>query len=236
MAEYVVVDKEQLESDLTAIADSIRGKADTTESLAFPEGYIEVVDSLVSGTEIETLIDESGVLDNTEGTVTEKVASITHIAEVLKASTILYWANTAITHIDFYIDWVIRIDLANTKQLQYIEGIDLTKLITHPTYLFEGSNIVTINRPLDLSAFTSYYRWLNAFQCPELVNISFVPETINGSISFGQSSKLTAESIQSIIDGLAYVSTAQTLTLHKDITLTDEQKATINTKGWTLVQ
>jgi hypothetical protein len=47
---------------------------------------------------------------------------------------------------------------------------------------------------------------------------------------------LTAESIQSIIDGLATVTTAQTLTLNKAIVLTDEQKATINAKGWTLAQ
>jgi hypothetical protein len=51
-----------------------------------------------------------------------------------------------------------------------------------------------------------------------------------------QSSKLSATSVQSIIDGLATVETAQTLTLAKAIVLTDTQKATINAKGWTLAQ
>jgi hypothetical protein len=55
-------------------------------------------------------------------------------------------------------------------------------------------------------------------------------------MSLAQSSKLTSESVQSIINGLATVTTAQTLTLNKAIALTDEQKATIQTKGWTLVQ
>ena len=51
-----------------------------------------------------------------------------------------------------------------------------------------------------------------------------------------RSSKLSAESVQSIIDGLAIVGTAQTLTLHSSIVLTDEQKAQISSKNWTLVQ
>ena len=56
------------------------------------------------------------------------------------------------------------------------------------------------------------------------------------SISFAQSSSLSATALQSIINALATVTTAQTLTLHKNIALTDEQKATIQTKGWTLAQ
>jgi hypothetical protein len=56
------------------------------------------------------------------------------------------------------------------------------------------------------------------------------------SISFAQSSSLSATALQSIINALATVTTAQTLTLHKNIALTDEQKATINSKGWTLAQ
>lgn len=43
-------------------------------------------------------------------------------------------------------------------------------------------------------------------------------------------------SVRSIIDGLATVTTTQAITFHKDIALTDEQKQTINNKGWTLVQ
>jgi hypothetical protein len=74
------------------------------------------------------------------------------------------------------------------------------------------------------------------YNCGRLENVSFVAESIQNSVSFAQSSLLSAESIQSIIDGLATVETAQTLTLSKQITLTDEQKATINAKGWTLAQ
>lgn len=46
MADYVVINKEQLESDLTAVADHIRAKSGTTESLTFPEGFTSAVDAL----------------------------------------------------------------------------------------------------------------------------------------------------------------------------------------------
>lgn len=74
------------------------------------------------------------------------------------------------------------------------------------------------------------------YKCKALVEVRFVANTIHWSISFADSPLLSAESVQSIIDGLATVTTAQTITFHKDIALTDEQKQIINEKGWTLVQ
>lgn len=74
------------------------------------------------------------------------------------------------------------------------------------------------------------------YNCKALVEVRFVAATIHWSISFADSPLLSAESVQSIIDGLATVTTAQTITFHKNIALTDEQKQTINEKGWTLVQ
>jgi hypothetical protein len=73
-------------------------------------------------------------------------------------------------------------------------------------------------------------------RCEALEEFRIKNNTLSLSLSFSRSSKLSAETVQSIIDGLATVETAQTLTLHKNIVLTDEQKATIESKGWTLVQ
>lgn len=84
--------------------------------------------------------------------------------------------------------------------------------------------------------FSSATKVTYMFGCNELEYVRFAPNTLSISISLAASSKLTSESIQSIIDGLATVETAQTLTLNKAIVLTDEQKATINVKGWTLAQ
>lgn len=74
------------------------------------------------------------------------------------------------------------------------------------------------------------------YKCNALVEVRFVAATIHWSISFADSPLLSAESVRSIIDGLATVTTAQTITFSQDIALTDAQKQTINEKGWTLVQ
>lgn len=82
--------------------------------------------------------------------------------------------------------------------------------------------------------------FMSVFQsCSELQEVRFVANSILHGISFSSSSKLSDLSIQSIIDGLADFTggTARTLTVHKTVgeKLTDEQKATITAKNWTLV-
>lgn len=68
-----------------------------------------------------------------------------------------------------------------------------------------------------------------------LKEVRFAENGIRSSVSFA-SAVLTDESIQSIIDGIAEVTSAQTLTLHETVKnkLTEEQLAVINEKGWTL--
>lgn len=73
--------------------------------------------------------------------------------------------------------------------------------------------------------------------CYDLEEVRFVPGTIGLSIDLGQSSKLSDASVASIVDGLATVTTSQTLKLHATTKgkLTESQIATITqTKGWTL--
>lgn len=77
----------------------------------------------------------------------------------------------------------------------------------------------------------------NSFNnCKALVRLRYIG-TISTSISFAQSPLLDDASIQGIVDALAEVATAQTLTLHATVgaKLTDAQKATITAKNWTLV-
>lgn len=75
-----------------------------------------------------------------------------------------------------------------------------------------------------------------AFNCNSLKKITFKQGTICYSISFMNCGSLSDESIQSIIDGIAQVTTAQTITFNAAVKakLTEEQIAAINEKGWTL--
>lgn len=49
MAYDKVIDSAQLEADLTTVADAIRAKGETTEPLAFPDGYKSAIESIEVG-------------------------------------------------------------------------------------------------------------------------------------------------------------------------------------------
>lgn len=110
-----------------------------------------------------------------------------------------------------------------------------TSHVTNFLSLFDLHGVLhSIYGVLDLSSVTKSVGL--AFDCYSLKKITFKAETIHYSISFIHCGSLSDESIQSIIDGLAQVETAQTITFHENIKakLTEEQIATINEKGWTL--
>lgn len=90
--------------------------------------------------------------------------------------------------------------------------------------LFDFTKVMNVN-----SAFSN---------TPALVNIFFKHNTLSKGISLVNSPLLSAESIQSIIDGLADLTgqTSQTLTLHATVKakLTEAQIAQITSKNWTL--
>ena len=267
----LVVDKESLVS----VADAIREKSNTTDELEFPNGFVDGINAIESGgggtEELENIIDQSGVLDSTDGTVEEKIEQLIDKADdgnlwyiasgkmTTLASNInpvfSQWAysrlpktdfsnvtslsyaihGTQLEYIDFYINSAkcTRFDdaLSVNKKLKWIVGIDLSSA-TNIYDLLLQSAIETVQKPLNIAKVTNAN---NAFLCNNLKDIRFVPECIKISLTFS-SAVLSNESIQSIIDGLATVETAQTLTLNATVKakLTDEQKATITNKNWNL--
>lgn len=89
---------------------------------------------------------------------------------------------------------------------------------------------------LDVSKGTGFNNMF--IYCYQLQDISFVKESIHKTINFWTSDKLTDESIQSIIDGLADLTgqTAQTLTFSSTVKnkLTEEQIASATSKNWNI--
>lgn len=101
---------------------------------------------------------------------------------------------------------------------------------------FFRRNLVEINGELDFSE-VEVNSQNNVFDyCDSLVEIRFTKECIKYNLSFSQSSQLSDESIQSILDGLATVSSTQTLALNSAVyaKLTEEQKQSATDKGWTI--
>lgn len=220
--------------------------------------------------ELETLIDESGVLESTDGTVEEKVEQLIDKAEdenawynfisnselysgralfqnfngkklprvdfSKKISLDLFCHSATIEIVDYYINsenvTTAQQAFNNTANLRYMVGLNISKT-QNVNYCLANSGLETIVEPLDFSSVMSA---VNTFQnTNSLTDIRFVSETIKISITI-PSAVLSAESIQSIIDGLATVETAQTLTLHADIKakLTETQLTTITGKNWNL--
>ena len=221
--------------------------------------------------EIENLIDESGVLDTTDGTATEKVEQLIDKAEDLKAlnevtskrkifrsdyenvsdsfvvpytdfsnaESIYYFCyNSGVTDIPFYINSTNCTSLysafSKTPNFKHMVGIDVSK-VTQAYNCFYQSGIEEIDEPFDFSSVTNTNNSPNFNQCNNLKKIRFKANTLKYSMTF-TSPVLSDESIESIIDGLATVETAQTLRLHTDVKakLTEEQLATITSKNWNL--
>lgn len=105
------------------------------------------------------------------------------------------------------------------------------------TFCWIGTDGAEIIGELDLSGITSATNITSMFSYSiGLTEVRFKQETIHFSISFTSCGKLSDASIQSIINGLAIVETAQTLTLNNTVKakLTDEQKSQITSKNWTI--
>lgn len=116
-------------------------------------------------------------------------------------------------------------------------NIGTTYSCTNALSMFNNCNALETVKTLNLSKISNAQNQRYMFNnCVALKNVEFIPNTIRWSISFANSPLLTTESVQNIINALLNISTAQTVTFHKDVVITDEQKTTITEKGWTLVQ
>jgi hypothetical protein len=136
------------------------------------------------------------------------------------------------------LSWIIDTTNVTTfermfDQASNIEEVTLTSTSNATNFICMfnySSNLKSIST-LNLSNCTNNTNMFNG--CGKLENISFVPETIKISIAI-PSANLTAESVQSIINGLATVETAQTLTLHANAKILQSQVDNANAKGWTI--
>lgn len=109
-----------------------------------------------------------------------------------------------------------------------------TSKVTSFYHMFDGDTSLETIKTIDGTASQGFSStFLN---CSALKNIEITQGTIKLNICFGDSPLLTDVSIQNIIDGLATVTSQQTLTLHTDVEskLTDEQKSAIASKNWEL--
>ena len=142
--------------------------------------------------------------------------------------------SSKVESIDYYINSESALSMITafgaTSNLKYMVGVN-TASCTNINSLFQNSGIETIDEPFDFSNVTTANAL--AFSCGRLKDICFVPKTIKVSLKF-TSTLLTTKSKQSIFDGLAVVTTAQTLTLNANLKILQSQVDSANAKGWTV--
>ena len=137
--------------------------------------------------------------------------------------------------------FAIATSIANTSEdttLKHITlNLDLSKSTNYGRTFYQLAALEVIDgNPLDFSSATTTSNVFNG--CRALKKFRVVPLSIKVNIKINFSSELSPETRQSIIDGLADLTgqTTQTVTFHSTVgaKLTDEQKATITAKNWTL--
>jgi hypothetical protein len=118
---------------------------------------------------------------------------------------------------------------------EIVLGFSTKNVVNFNTTFGNSRKLKKITGVLNFSSATNVqYMFSN---CNSLEEIRFEPNTLSTSIEI-RCPNLTSDSVQSIIDGLATVETTKTLTFIKSlddgVRLTDERKAQIEAKGWTL--
>lgn len=145
----------------------------------------------------------------------------------------------------------VSLDTSNITNPQYmfcgtqftrIGELDFSNVTTNPYYWFQtNSSLVTIDKLICNPNMTKNYT--NCFSgCTALENITIEPNTIgNNGLNFNPCTKLTVDSLVSILNGLVDKSsdtsgTSWVLTLGATnlAKLTNEEKAIATEKGWTL--
>lgn len=251
MADYKVIDAEQLDADLTTVADAIRSKGGTTEQLLFPSGMVTAIGAIQSG---------GGSGENLLDYVNDLCLEYQYIEkDILNISFGKYVNNTNIRFPNLYsasgfrhivIDFLgesTNSTVSLDSKLRFntdihedtLEIIELPIIEKIPPSTFNRAfqnrkKLKEIRTIIDASNCTSFGNY--GLDCPKLETIRFVENTIKYTLSMPSASLLSDESIQSIIDGLATVETAQTLKLNNNVIakLTETQLATITGKNWTL--
>lgn len=223
-----------------------------TKAYFYNQGEGEFIGGFVENEliEIETLIDESGVLEDTEGTATEKVEQL---IENSKTHNLIQdgfdrvgftGANASSNGIFASQIWAGSMPLFDYENVTTLYrlcygNINITEIELKNTHNNKNAvqifhNCANLSKVVGLD-FTSVEDATNAFfNCSSLKDITFVAKTIKVDTSFAYSPLLTNESKQSIIDGLATVETAQTITFHKDVKILQAQVDSANAKGWTV--
>ena len=154
MAENKVVNTTQLEADLTAVADAVRAKAESSDALSFPSGFVDAIANLETGGGLP-----SNISMIASGTITPTSAvsyfNIEHMAGV-KPNFYLVRSQEAITQ-----------NTSNRYKIVYVAGTDFNGQSAGMVCYVNGSS-------LNSSVVNTFSASIHTCMTPAISNYSFV--------------------------------------------------------------
>ena len=211
---------------------------------SYEQGFEDGKNSVVNFGEYSTVIKFNNLNLFGRKEVTLNLNNVTAFSEVIRAIPINQGGvpNTTLEH--------LTLNCPNQiTSMYYLIGGDASRresTLKHLTlnvdtqnaglwnYCFRWAEALEIidGTPLDFSYATNVSN--DFYGCLALKEVRFAPNSLKLSTSLSNSNLLSTDSIQSIIDGLATVETAQTLTLHNNLKILQSQVDSANAKGWTV--
>ena len=178
MSNYKIVDADTLDSNLKDIADHIRTKGDTTDTLSFPQGFMDAVDAISTGGGEEVL---NSLIDRSITEIKANVASVGDYA--------FYYCNT-LTSVDLPV--CISVGDYAFYYCRKLTSADLQACTSVGSYAFNSCNSLT---SVDLPVCTSVGSY--AFSsCISLTSVDLQACTSVGSYAFSSCRKLTSADLQ----------------------------------------
>ncbi len=212
---------------MTAIADAIRDKTGGTDALTLDGMATEIPKVYEAGKQVQN--DEFWDVFQNNG----EICDYTTAFSSPNWNDNIFQPKHNFVGSTFYRTWYVCV--AITKIEKVIDGSSVTATSGFIQTFSGASRLVSISKIVS----NEEILWDRTFyNCGALAEIRF-EGAIGNDISFAQSSKLTSESVDSIIDALKQLTDedgAKTITFHSTVkaNMTDTQIATIQEKGWTL--
>lgn len=220
-----LVDAEQLEADLTSVADSIRAKTGGEDALAFPSGFESALDTIESAdSAFEELEYEwsNGYKDYSHYMVYKQ-----HLSEYPSKLLRHTSSGTAFNNMFnqcYRIKEFPPIDTSNGENLYRM--------------FYDCTSVITIGG-IDVTKATSIHEMF--YNCTKLENLTFNGVIKINLLNLSHCTLLTHDSLMSVINALYDHATAGTSGTFKATLgstnlakLTDAEKAIATQKGWTL--
>lgn len=245
---YKLVNAEQLDGDLTAVADSIREKTGDTSSLAFPSGFTSAIENIQQGS------GDSGGGDDLFQYATFESGYLFYGVQFPENYEVkLKFAGKNPTfNYAFLASNVQKVSIESTVRLGRVATSNMflncsrltaVKIVNDIFPIYSGgktfgscSSLKTIDGVIDLSQSVGHNGMFSG--CKSLEDVKFAEQSIKLPISVSSSPDLSDASVDSIVNGLADLTgqTAQKLSVHPDILLKIADNAEwdnkITSKNW----